>query len=586
MGWEAWLTLATIVAAVVVMAKDWLAPAPTLLGGVVVLLVSGVVDTEQALSGFSNPAPLTVAALFVVARAVEKTGALQPLVSSMLQDDGRARRALGRLLVPVAGASAVLNNTPIVAMLVPQVSAWATRRGRSPAAFLMPLSFAAILGGLITVLGTSTNLVISGLLEAEDLDPIGVFEITKIGLPVAAVGVVALVVLAPRLLRTRAPARGDLETNVREFVVDMEVVADGPVDGVTVEAGGLRHLAGVFLVQVRRGDDLIGPVGPTLVLRGGDRLRFVGRADEVIDLQSTRGLASAEQEHITLDTGRSAFFEAVVGEASPLVGKTLREAAFRGRYQAAVVAIHRAGMRVEGKLGEVRVRVGDTLLVLADPGFRSRWYDRNDFLLVSPLEASTPVGTRSALGVAAVLVAIIVTATAGVFTLLEAALLGAFALILGKVLTPGEARRSVDLDVVLLIAAAFGLGQAASTSGLADTIAGGLVDGLGGLGIYGALAGLMLATVVLTELVSNAAAAAIMFPIAVTAAVEIGHDPRGFAIAIAVAASASFLSPIGYQTNTMVYGPGGYRFFDYARLGAPLTAIVLATTVVLEPVFW
>jgi len=586
MAWEAWLTLATIVAAVVVMAKDWLAPAPTLLGGVVVLLVSGVVDTEQALSGFSNPAPLTVAALFVVARAVEKTGALQPLVSSMLQDDGRARRALGRLLVPVAGASAVLNNTPIVAMLVPQVSAWATRRGRSPAAFLMPLSFAAILGGLITVLGTSTNLVISGLLEAEDLDPIGVFEITKIGLPVAAVGVVALVVLAPRLLRTRAPARGDLETNVREFVVDMEVVADGPVDGVTVEAGGLRHLAGVFLVQVRRGDDLIGPVGPTLVLRGGDRLRFVGRADEVIDLQSTRGLASAEQEHITLDTGRSAFFEAVVGEASPLVGKTLREAAFRGRYQAAVVAIHRAGMRVEGKLGEVRVRVGDTLLVLADPGFRSRWYDRNDFLLVSPLEASTPVGTRSALGVAAVLVAIIVTATAGVFTLLEAALLGAFALILGKVLTPGEARRSVDLDVVLLIAAAFGLGQAASTSGLADTIAGGLVDGLGGLGIYGALAGLMLATVVLTELVSNAAAAAIMFPIAVTAAVEIGHDPRGFAIAIAVAASASFLSPIGYQTNTMVYGPGGYRFFDYARLGAPLTAIVLATTVVLEPVFW
>ena len=341
MGWEAWLTLATIVAAVVVMTKDWLAPAPTLLGGVVVLLVSGVIDTEQALSGFSNPAPITVAALFVVARAVEKTGALQPLVSSMLQDDGRARHALGRLLVPVAGASAVLNNTPIVAMLVPQVSAWATRRGRSPASFLMPLSFAAILGGLITVLGTSTNLVISGLLEAEDLDPIGVFEITKLGLPVAAVGVVALVVLAPRLLRTRAPARGDLETNVREFVVDMEVVARGPVDGITVEEGGLRHLAGVFLIQVRRGDDLIGPVGPTLVLRGGDRLRFVGRADEVIDLQSTRGLASAEQEHITLDTGRSAFFEAVVGAASPLVGKTLREAQFRGRYQAAVVAIHR-----------------------------------------------------------------------------------------------------------------------------------------------------------------------------------------------------------------------------------------------------
>ncbi len=586
MAWEAWLTLATIAVAVVVLTRDLLAPAATLLGAVLALLVLGVIDAEQAFTGFSNPAPITVAALFVVARAVEKTGALQPVLSSTLQNGGRARGALARLLIPVAGSSAILNNTPIVAMLVPQVSSWAEKRDRSPAAFLMPLSFAAILGGLITVLGTSTNLVVSGLLEAGGREPIGVFEITKLGLPVAAVGVSALILLAPRLLRARTPARGDLEDNVREFVVDMEVVADGPVDGVTVEAGGLRHLAGVFLVQVRRGQDLIGPVGPTLVLRGGDRLRFVGRADEVIDLQSTRGLTSAEQEHLTFDTDRAAFFEVVVGASSPLVGKTLREAEFRGRYQAAVVAIHRAGMRVEGKLGEVRIRVGDTLLLLADPGFRSRWYDRNDFLLVSPLEAATPVGTRQALGVAAVLAFIILTASTGLLSLLEASLLGAFALVVGRVLSPGEARRAVDLDVVLLIAAAFGLGAAASASGLADEIAGGLVDGMSGWGTHGTLAGLMIATVVLTELVSNAAAAAIMFPIGVAAATSIGHDPRGFAIAIAVAASASFLSPIGYQTNTMVYGPGGYRFLDYARLGAPLTVIVIVATVLLEPALW
>ncbi len=586
MGWDAWLTLAIIAAAVIVLAWDLLAPAPTLLGAVVVLLVAGVIDAEQALSGFSNPAPITVAALFVVARAVEKTGALQPLVSSMLQEDGRARRTLGRLLVPVAGSSAVLNNTPVVAVLVPQVSAWAARRGRSPAAFLMPLSFAAILGGLITVLGTSTNLLVSGLLEADGSEPIGVFEISKIGLPVAALGVATLILLAPRLLRDRTPARGDLEDNVREFVVDMEVVANGPVDGVTVEAGGLRHLAGVFLVQVRRGQDLIGPVGPTLVLRGGDRLRFVGRADNVVDLQSTRGLASAEQEHLTFDTERAAFFEAVVGASSPLVGKTLREAEFRSRYQAAVVAIHRAGARVEGKLGETRIRIGDTLLLLTDSGFRARWYDRSDFLLVSPLDAATPVGSRKALAVGAVLAGIIVTASMGWLSLLEASLLGAFVLVLGGVLTPGEARRSVDLDVVLLIAAALGLGTAAASSGLAAETAGLLVSGFGGWGVYGTLAALMLATVVMTELVSNAAAAAVMYPISVAAAIDIGQDPRGFAIAIAVAASASFLSPIGYQTNTMVYGPGGYRFFDYARLGAPLTAIVIVATVVLEPLFW
>jgi di/tricarboxylate transporter len=586
MAWEAWLTLATISVAIFVMVRDLLAPAATVLGSVVVLLVSGVIDTEQALSGFSNPAPITVAALFVVARGVEKTGALQPLVSSMLHEDGPGKRGLARLLVPVAGSSAVLNNTPIVAMLVPQVGAWANRRDRSPASYLMPLSFAAILGGLITVLGTSTNLLVSGLLEADGFDPIGVFEITKLGLPVAVVGVAALTVLAPRLLRDRIPAREDLETNVREFIVDMTVVAGGPVDGVTVEAGGLRHLAGVFLVQVRRGADLIGPVEPTFTLRGGDRLRFVGRADNVIDLQSTRGLESAEQEHLAFETEGSAFFEAVVGASSPLVGKTLRQASFRSRYQAAVVAIHRAGMRVEGKLGEIQVRVGDTMLLLADPGFRDRWYDRNDFLLVSPLDVVTPVGTRKARGVAIVLAMIIVTAATGLLTLLEASLMGAFALVVGKILTPGEARRSVDLDVVLLIAAAFGLGAAATESGLASEVAATLVDGLGGLGPHMTLAGLMLATLLLTELVSNAAAAAIMFPIAVAAAVDISHDPRGFAIAIAIAASASFLSPIGYQTNTMVYGPGGYRFLDYARLGTPLTAIVLVTTVVLEPLFW
>jgi di/tricarboxylate transporter len=586
MAWEAWLTLATIVVAIIVMVRDLLAPAATLFGGVAVLLVTGVIDAEQALSGFSNPAPVTVAALFVVARAVEKTGALQPIVAAMLQATDRTRASLARLLVPVAGSSAVLNNTPIVAMLTPQVSAWANRRNRSPAAYLMPLSFAAILGGLITVLGTSTNLVVSGLLEADGFDPIGVFEISRIGLPVAIVGVAALMILAPRLLSDRTPARSDLQENVREFVVDMEVVAGGPIDGVSVEQGGLRHLAGVFLVQVRRGDDLIGPVQPTLTLHGGDRLRFVGRADNVIDLQATRGLTSAEQEHITLDSGAAAFFEAVVGAASPLVGKTLREAEFRGRYQAAVVAIHRAGTRVEGKLGEVRVRVGDTLLLLTDPGFRARWYDRNDFLLVSPLEAAPPVGTRQAYGVAAILAGIIVTAASGVFSLLEASLIGAFALVIGRILTPGEARRAVDLDVVLLIASAFGVGAAAAESGLASEVAEGLVGLLDAWGVYGTLGGLMLGTVVLTELVSNAAAAAIMFPIAVSAAAEIGQDPRGFAIAIAIAASASFLSPIGYQTNTMVYGPGGYRFFDYARLGAPLTVIVITATVILEPLIW
>ncbi|MGH7544816.1 MAG: SLC13 family permease, partial [Gemmatimonadota bacterium] len=332
------------------------------------------------------------------------------------------------------------------------------------------------------------------------------------------------------------------------------------------------------LVEVERAGEPVAPVAPTTVLRGGDRLSFVGRADLVRDLQATRGLESAERKHLdAFDTARHTFFEAVVGAASPLVGKTLRDVEFRGRYGGAVVAIHRAGQRVAAKLGAVRLKHGDTLLVLADPRFRDRWYDRRDFLLVSRLGGSPPVSTRQAWIVGAVALGIVLVAGTGLLPVLHASLVAAIALVALGVLTPGQARDAVDLDVVILIAAAFGLAAAIAGSGLADALAGGLVSLFDDFGGVAALLAVVVATIALTELITNNAAAALVFPIAIAAALHMGMDPRPFAIAIAVAASASFLTPIGYQTNTMVYGPGGYRFGDYVRLGAPLTvAVVLA----------
>jgi di/tricarboxylate transporter len=587
MGWQAWFTLAVIAATVYVLARDLLAPAPAVVGAMVVLLVVGVITPDQAFSGFSNPAPITVAALYVLARAVEKTGGLQPILQWTLGAGRGQRSSLVRLLVPTAAASAFLNNTPIVAMLVPQVTEWAERRGISPSRLLMPLSFAAILGGVVTVIGTSTNIVVAGLLQEHGLAPIGMFEITRVGLPVAAAGLVLLVLLAPIVLPERRVPRRELEEGVREFSVAMDVVPGGPLDGRAVEAGGLRHLQGVFLVQVEREGDVIAPVGPEQVLRGRDRLTFVGRADLVVDLQAAKGLSSAEERHVQeFDSARHTFFEAVVGEASPLVGTTLREAEFRGAYQAAVVAIHRAGQRVTGKLGGVRLRVGDTLLLLTDAGFRNRWRDRSDFLLVSRLGGSPPGVTRKAGLVGLITLGIVVVAGAGLLPILHASLVGAMALVLFRVLTPGEARNAVDLDVVLVIAAAFGLGAAIEVSGLAERLAGGLMAVFGGLGTVGVVVGVVLATIALTELITNNAAAVLVFPIGLSAAQAGGLDPKAVAIAVAVAASASFLTPIGYQTNTMVYGPGGYRFGDYARLGVPLTVIVVLLVVLLVPVFW
>ncbi|MFO7892343.1 MAG: SLC13 family permease, partial [Longimicrobiales bacterium] len=433
-----------------------------------------------------------------------------------------------------------------------------------------------------TLVGTSTNLVVSGLLEASGRAPLGMFELTPIGLPVALVGLVMIVVLAPVLLPDR---RGPIQQDVaelREFVVNMDVVPGGALDGRTVEDAGLRALTGLFLVEVRRDDDVITPVGRRTTLHGGDRLMLVGRADDVVELQKIRGLASAERDQLDFfDDPDHTFFEVVLGESSPLVGRTLKEAGFRGRYQAAVVAIHRSGHRVADKLGRVPLKVGDTLILLADSRFALRWKDRHDFLLVSRLGGAAPAMTKKAPLVALVAVAIIAAAAGGVTSILNASLVGVIALMALRVLTPAEARGAIDFEVIIVIAAAFGLAAAIQASGLADRIAGLLIGGLGGLGPTVALLGILLTTVVLTELITNNAAAALLFPIALATAEGVGADPRLFAIALAIVASASFLTPIGYQTNTMVYGPGGYRFTDYARLGAPLTLTVVTAVTIL-----
>ena len=584
---EAWFVLAVVAAVLAVLVTNRVSPAVAMTGGMVVVLVAGVVTPEEALAGFSNPAPLTVAALFVLARAVEKTGALTPLVrAAMGQKDG-VRRSLTRLVVPTTIASAFLNNTPIVAMLLPQVRSWAEARKHSPSLYLMPLSFAALLGGVVTLIGTSTNLVISGLLVNAGEPELGFFEITAVGLPIAVVGALLLIVSTPKLLPVRRAVAEESEDEVRSFVVDMVVRPGGGLHGKSVESAGLRQLRGVFLATLQRGSELIAPVGPDTVLEEHDRLRFVGKADQIVDLQNMRGLASAESGHLLHINGDEArYFEAVVGAESSLVGTTLRESGFRARYQAAVLAIHRAGQRIDEQLGQVPLRTGDTLLLVADRGFRDRWRDRNDFLLVSTLGPTASLTSRRAWIVGVITLGLVVSASVGLLPILNASLLAAVGLVALKVLTPGEARGAVDLDVIVVIASAFGVAAAVQSSGLAQALADGLVGTLAGWGDRGVLLGVVLATVVLTAVVSNNAAALLMFPIAIAAASATGIEARGFAIAVAVAASVDFLTPIGYQTNTMVYGPGGYRFGDYARLGTPLTLTVVTLVVILVPLVW
>ncbi len=584
---DAWITLGVVLAVLVLLVRGRVSPAVIVFGGAVSVLVLGVVEADAAFSGFSNSAPITVAALYVLAAGIEKTGALTPVMQRTLGERGHYRLPLVRTLVPTAGASAFLNNTPIVAMLIPQVSAWASRRGVSVSKLLMPVSFAAVLGGLITVIGTSTNLVVSGQMETLELREIGFFEIGRLGLPIAVIGVVAIVALAPRVLPDRRSARTELEEAGRRFSVEMLVEPGGAIDGRTVEQARLRNLSGLFLASVDRGDTTIAPVRPETVLRGGNRLHFVGPIDRVVELQEMRGLRSAELKHVVdLADPSVSYYEAVVGSRSPLVGTNLREVGFRSAYQAAVLGIHRSGHLLEGRIGTETIHVGDTLILVSDLGFRERWRDRADFLLVAPLDGTPPAATSRAWVPVTLLLAVVALAATEVVPILEGSLVAAILLVTSRVLSPLEARRAIDIEVIVVIASAFGLAAAMQASGLASVVATGLVDLFGGFGDRGVLLGLVLATIILTELVTNNAAALLMLPIAVSAAMATGLDPRGAAIAVAVSASASFLSPIGYQTNMMIYGPGGYRFTDYARLGWVLTLLVLVMTVALVPVLW
>ena len=410
----AWITAAVVVATLGVLAASRFPPAAVMVTATTSLLLLGVIDAGAAVLGVLEPGAADGGRAVRPGACRRGHRAAELGHGSRLLGDDDGPAAVARLSLPAAGASAFLNNTPLVAMLIPDVVSWAHRRRTSASRLLMPLSFATLLGGMATVLGTSTNLVVSGLLVERGLAPIGMFEMTPIGGTVTVVGLVVLLGLCSRLVPARVTAPEQAESSTRDFVVSMEVVPGGPLDGATVAGAGLRDLNGVYLVELERGTEAITPPNPDVVLAGSDRLTFAGRVDDIVDLQRSRGLRSTEQEHLLdLDRPSHTFFEAVVGGSSVLAGQTLKEARFRSRYQAAVVAIHRDGRRVDAKLGDVRLRPTDTLLVLARPGFAQRWRANTDFLVVAHVGGDPPGATRRAPLVGFVALAIVVASAAG-----------------------------------------------------------------------------------------------------------------------------------------------------------------------------
>jgi di/tricarboxylate transporter len=550
-------------------------PTVAVISALLSLYLLNVIDASSAFAGFSNPAPVTIAALYVVAAGIDRTAALVPTIGRVL-GRGSLRAANRRSVLASAGLSAFMANTPVVAMLLSPVRTWARNRRIPESKLLMPISYATIIGGNLTLVGTSTTLIASGLLLESGYEPLSFWEPARLGLPFAVLALAVLVATAPLLTPHRGADDGNRADPIRPYVVALTVDGGGPLDGVTVADGGLRALPSMYLVGVEHDGDTTAPVSPQTVLRGGDVLNFAGRRDDVVDIDHRQGLTLKEAEHLwALDDRHHAWYEAVIGPSSPLVGRTIKDAGFRQRYQAAAVAVTRDGDDVNAKLGDVRLQVGDSLLLVSDLGFGERWHNQADFLVIDQRQEPPPTARSKARLALAIMATVVALPMLGVTDVLRAAVAGAVATVLTGVLTPRQARDAVNINVVIMIGAAIGIGSAVDGTGLADRVANGLIDTLAFLGPIGTAAAVVASTMVLTELISNAGAIAVMMPLALSTAAQTDGDPRRFALAVTLTASASFLTPIGYQTNTMVFGPGRYEATDYLRLGLPLASVTM-----------
>ena len=624
MPWEAWFVLILAVVTVFVTSRSYAPPDGAFVLAAIAIALASVVSGRQhgghallpsidAIAQlFGAPILWSIVALFIVAKGLGNTGAADLLAGRILGVGGgdassaSGWRALMRATPPLMALAPFLSNTATMAILLPVTTDWCRRHRVSPAKLLLPLNYLKMLGAMCCMLGTTSNLVVAALMQQSKnagVHPLGLFDIAYVGVPCALIGGGYILFVGFKLLPDRRP--GVSETNaIKEYSVSVCVVPRGPLDGKSVADAGLRSLPGLYLIEIERAAELITVVGPSVVLRADDRLTFVGDLDSVVDLRKMRGLASEDRQREKLsvpppadDGGSGApkqtspqskervLIEVVVSPECPLVGKSVREGRFRAHYGAAIIAIARGAQRLTGKIGDIVLQVGDTLVLETRPAFLERARRNRDFFLASKVEGFVAPKQDRAMVSIAILVAMVLATTLFDAPFFLATLIAAAAMVVTGCINVNGARAAVEWRVILTIGATFALGEAMRTSGAASGVAGALVDAIGAHP-HVALGAVYLMTALVAELVTHTAAAALMFPLAVAAADRLGVSPMPFAVIVLIGASCSFMTPFGYQTNLMIMGPGGYEFRDYVRFGAPLTVLVGCVAVAIAPFAW
>lgn len=563
--------LVVVVFLVLSLYREWFNPALTFFISTVALLLGRIITPSDLLKGLSNQQIILIFLLVLVTAGIRAIYGSE-LFAKLFDPRLKPKAFLLRMIVFVSSISAFLNNTPIVAFMIPYVKDWAEKTGNPASRFLIPLSFATILGGMITVIGTSTNLVLNGLIAEYHLPLLGFKDFFYLGIAVTVMGWIYLYFIGYKLLPANPNEIEALRENLKEYIVETEIDNSSPLIGKTIKEAGLRKLQDVFLVEIIREEKVISPVSPDEILESGDALFFSGNTQSIYNLIKEDNGLSVPKEEITELEEQFNFVEAVIPANSALVGERIKDSDFRKKYNASIIAIHRNGKRVPGKVGEMHLAGGDFLLLLANENRENGNHEKDLFFLSVPKKVKDQRSKwLSKIGLLSF--ALLISGVVGIFPLFEVCLVTLCILVFFGILNITEIRRELDLSLLMILVCSLAIGIALEKSGTADWIAKGLIMSGKSLGSVGVLSALFLVTIFLTALITNAAAVSIVFPIAMSIAEQMSLPYTPFFVAIAYAASGDFMTPIGYQTNLMVYGPGGYTFRDFLKVGGPLTLL-------------
>ena len=548
----------------------------------IVFILTGIIGTEDLLDALANESILSIFLLIFITAGLREHFNIVGFLDKLFGKTTKPKSFMLRMTAGVTALSSVLNNTPIVALLMPYVYQWSKKHRVSPSKLLIPLSYAAILGGMITVIGTSTNLVLNGLIESKNATPLGFGHYLIPGLLVSFVGIVFLYFVGYRLLPSRVDAFKNVEKQAREYWVEMKVLPGSSIVGKSITEAQLRNLESVYLFEIMRGNQLITPVEPDEVIQSGDVLFFAGETENIVDLLNREnGLTAATAPNGRVGDANHNLVEAVIPVNSELVGNTLKGLEFRENYDAAVVAIHRNGERLRGKIGEIVMQAGDLLLLSTGSHFEQHAKSKPILYLVSEVSKMKNAKPQAKIGFVTLVILMIIAASLGVISLFLALILITSYMVGTKLLSVSAIKKELDVDLLIVLVASLTMSKAIIDSGTADLVAHHFVQLFSNFGNIGVLVGLYLVTVLLTTFVTNVAAVSIVFPVAFAIGQGIPNlDIAAVFLVISFGASACFHVPFSYQTNLMVYGLGGYKFKDYVKVGGPLTLLYSITALV------